>query len=190
MARKYYLGDSTLISLGTIRIDFGYFYYPFAMILLLGITNCANLTDGIDGLCSSVSTTIGAVFFLLSCFTHFDVAIVSLLLFSISISFLLFNSHPAKIFMGDTGSLFIGALAGSIAFAFNDPVSVIFIGGVYVIEGISVILQVLFFKVNGKRLLKMAPLHHHLEKCGMSENKICIFAILVTLLCSILSIIL
>ena len=99
--------------------------------------------------------------------------------------FLVFNLHPAKIFMGDTGSLFLGALGSACAVALGNPLLIVFIGGIYVIEGISVILQVFYYKLTKKRLFKMAPFHHHLEKCGWGENKICISAIIVTLLLSI-----
>ena len=95
--------------------------------------------------------------------------------------------NPAKIFMGDTGSLLLGALAVSRAFSSESPLSVIPIGVIYVIEGVSVIMQVLFFKLTKRRIFKMAPLHHHLEKSGMSENKICIIAIIITLLSSVLT---
>ena len=102
-----------------------------------------------------------------------------------SIGFLIFNLHPAKIFMGDTGSLFFGSILASTAISMKNPLIILFLGGVYVLEGVSVIIQVAYFKATGKRIFKMAPLHHHLEKCGWSENKICIVAMLVTFLLAI-----
>jgi phospho-N-acetylmuramoyl-pentapeptide-transferase len=101
--------------------------------------------------------------------------------------FLFYNRHPAKIFMGDTGSLFLGSLVIAMAFSYGNPVVVLLIGGVYAIEGLSVILQVVYYKLTKKRLFKMAPLHHHLEKCGLSENKICIVAICTTILLSFIA---
>ena len=102
-----------------------------------------------------------------------------------SVGFLIFNLHPAKIFMGDTGSLFFGALAAGAVFSLSNPLLIIAIGGVYVIEGISVILQVSYYKLSGKRLFKMAPIHHHFERLGLSENTICIIAILLTFILSV-----
>ena len=99
--------------------------------------------------------------------------------------FLVYNLNPAKIFMGDTGSLYLGGMVAASSFSVGNMLLAVVVGIVYVIEGISVILQVLCFKATGKRIFKMAPLHHHLEKCGWSENKICITALLVTLVAAI-----
>lgn len=181
MARKYYFNDATSVTLSFGKLDLGLFYYPFALILILGIINCANLTDGVDGLASSVATAIGVVFIVMCKNDSAHISIVATALVGGALGFLLFNCNPAKIFMGDTGSLFLGALAVCLAFSVNNPIIIIFIGAVYVIEGISVILQVVYFKLTGKRLFKMAPLHHHLEKCGISENKICVAMVILTL---------
>ena len=114
-------------------------------------------------------------------------SVISLMMIGISSAFLCFNIHPAKIFMGDTGSLLFGAMAVCSAFGLKNFFLIIPLCAVYVIEGVSVILQVLFFKATGKRLFKMSPLHHHLERSGMNENTICISAIAITLIiCSIL----
>lgn len=188
MARKFYFDDSTIIDFSFLSIDLGIFYYPFALVILLGTVNCANLTDGIDGLASSVSVIIGFVFLIIGAITSLlEIGIISSALIGGAMGFLIFNRHPAKIFMGDTGSLFLGALAVAQAFILRNPIIIILIGIVYVIEGVSVILQVFYFKLTKKRLFKMAPMHHHLEKCGFSENKICLSAVLVTLLFSLLS---
>ena len=114
-----------------------------------------------------------------------SVNFISASLIGATVAFLIFNIHPAKIFMGDTGSLFLGSLAASLAFELKNPMIALISGGVYVIEGVSVILQVLCFKAFKRRLFKMAPIHHHLEKCGWDENKICVLAIVLTLLFSI-----
>ena len=182
LLRAYMLGDSTVVTFSFGKIDFGFFYYPLSLLILLGIVNCANLTDGVDGLASSVAFSVGVVFLFLSARALSDFGIISAVMIGASIGFLIFNIYPAKIFMGDTGSLFLGSLAVSCAFSVNNPFVIIFIGGIYVIEGVSVILQVLYYKACGKRLFKMAPLHHHLEKSGLSELTICIIAIISTLL--------
>ncbi len=168
------------------RVDSFFLYFPAAIFIILGIVNCANLTDGIDGLASSVGYAVGISFFLMSASTNQISAILAAVLTASSIAFLFFNINPAKIFMGDTGSLFLGALALSCAFSADRPLSIIPIGIIYVIEGVSVILQVLVFKLTKKRLFKMAPIHHHLEKSGMSENKICLIAMIITLLSSLI----
>ena len=186
MARRYLFGDTTVISLASFEIDLRFFYYPFAIIILLGIVNCANLTDGIDGLASSVALTIGFVLFIaLSGKT--EISAISAAMAGGTLGFLFFNVNPAKIFMGDTGSLFLGALVATFAFSLGNPLIAILLGGVYVIEGVSVILQVISFKLTRKRIFKMAPLHHHLEKCGLSENQICILAVIITLTLSCLA---
>ena len=166
-------------------IDFGILYYPIAMLILLGTTNCANLTDGVDGLASCTSFGIGAVLLLISFATYPDVALTGAALMGGACGFLFFNLNPARVFMGDTGSLFLGAMLAAGSFALGNPAAAIVIGGIYVIEGVSVILQVLVYKTCGRRLFKMAPIHHHLEKCGWSENRICIAALLLTLVMAI-----
>ena len=182
--RATLLGDGTTIHLPIGEIDLGILYYPLSVIMLLGIVNCANLTDGVDGLASSVAFSSSGILLILSVSSAYDVAFTSLCTMGALLAFLIFNLHPAKIFMGDTGSLFLGAILVSSAFSLKNPILMIPIGVVYVIEGISVILQVLCYKMTGKRIFKMAPLHHHLEKCGVSENGICIIAIAATLIAS------
>lgn len=186
MARKFFLGDETILEFSFVKIELGLLYYPLAIIIILGTINCANLTDGIDGLASSVALTIGVMFSFLG---GRDAGIIPTCaaLSGGCIGFLFFNRHPAKIFMGDTGSLFLGSIACALAFASGNPTIILFLGAVYVIEGLSVILQVAYFKLTKKRLFKMAPLHHHLEKCGLSENQICLIAVSVTILTSILA---
>ena len=187
MSREHFLRDSTTISLGTLEINLGLFYYLFAIITLLGIINCANLTDGIDGLAASVATTIGIVFFIIGYNLTSEASVLSAALVGGALGFLFFNSHPAKIFMGDTGSLFLGALTVGIAFSLRNPILIIPIGIVYVIEGCSVILQVIVYKLTKKRLFKMAPIHHHLEKNGLNENRICVIGVITTLIFSAMS---
>lgn len=190
MARAHFFDDGKSIRFMFGDIYLGFLYYPFAIILLLGIVNCANLTDGIDGLASSTSIAVGIAFLIVGIISSLtDALVTSSALIGGATGFIIFNRHPAKIFMGDTGSLFLGALAVGVAFCSGNPASIILIGGVYVIEGVSVILQVLYYKITKKRLFKMAPLHHHLEKCGFSENKICALAVIATVVFSTLSIV-
>jgi phospho-N-acetylmuramoyl-pentapeptide-transferase len=189
MARKRFLNDTSIMEFAFGKIDLGILYYPASIIILLGIVNCANLTDGIDGLASSVAMTIGLIFLLIGNGNQ-ELSIVSSSLLGGSVGFLLFNAYPAKIFMGDTGSLFFGAIAASLAFSYGNPLIIILIGGVYVIEGVSVILQVASYKILGRRIFKMAPIHHHLEKCGVSESRICYIAIATSLILSSVAILL
>ena len=186
MARKFFLGDETSLEFTFGKIELGLLYYPLAILIILGTVNCANLTDGLDGLASSVALTIGVIFSFLG---GHDVSIIptSAALSGGCLGFLFYNRHPAKIFMGDTGSLFLGSIVCALAFASGNPTVILFLGAVYAIEGLSVILQVAYFKLTEKRLFKMAPLHHHLEKCGLSESKICLIAVFVTVLTSILA---
>ena len=183
--RLFVFGDDTAINLGFGVFDLGLLYYPVTVLLLVGITNFANLTDGIDGLASSVALSIGAGIFFLTAYRSPDCSIISSALIGGALGFLFFNIYPAKIFMGDTGSLFFGAITVSSLFSVGLPQLILVLGAVYIIEGLSVIIQVLFFKLTGKRIFKMAPLHHHLERCGWSETKICMAAILLTLTMSI-----
>lgn len=187
MAREHFLNDGTSVYILSREINLGVFYYLFAIVLLLGIVNCANLTDGVDGLCGCVAVAIGIIFFIIGHNGFTPAQILSSALVGGALGFLFFNSHPARIFMGDTGSLFIGAMTVGIAFLLKNPILIIPTGIVYVIEGTSVILQVIVYKLTKKRLFKMAPLHHHLERCGLSENQICLIALLTTLIFSAIS---
>ncbi len=172
-----------------VAIDLGWLYYIFAFLLLCGIVNSVNLTDGVDGLAGSVMLTVG-MFISISSLVAIkspDFILIGATLTGISIGFLLFNLHPAKIFMGDTGSLFLGATTVGFSFFINNPLLVIIYGFVFVVEAMSDILQVAYFKLTkGKRIFKMAPLHHHFEKCGYSEMKIVsIFTLVNALFCFI-----
>lgn len=179
------LGAETTLNFSFGKLELGAFYYPLLIFVMVGLINSANLTDGIDGLAASVSFSVGVSLFFISAALSPELSFISSALIGISIGFLFFNANPAKIFMGDTGSLFIGACIASSAALMQNPIVMLFIAGVYVIECISVILQVAVFKISGKRLFKMAPLHHHLEKSGLGEMKICFIAILLTFVLSI-----
>lgn len=185
LASKLLLGKGTEISFSFGKIDVGPIYYPLLVIFLVGMINSANLTDGIDGLASSVAFSVGISLFYISASLMPELSFLSASLVGATIGFLLFNLNPAKVFMGDTGSLFLGGIIASSSLILENPLIVFFIAGVYVIEGFSVALQVAVYKLTKKRVFKMAPLHHHLEKSGYSENKICIIAIFLTFLFSV-----
>ena len=178
--------------------ELGVAYYGFAILLIVGINNSVNLTDGIDGLCASVTATVAAFFavcgfrlphaLVSSESTNSTLAILAGMTFGACIGFLVYNWHPARVFMGDTGSLFLGGMVAGLAFLLDCPLIILVVGLFYVIEVLSVILQVGFFKLtHGKRLFKMAPIHHHFEKCGWSEPAIAALGIFVTAVMSIIS---
>lgn len=180
-----YIDTAFYIPFIGITIEFGFTYYFFAMILILGIVNCANLTDGLDGLASTVALIIGFFFAAVAMRTEsISLVLVSAAISGSALGFLVYNFYPARIFMGDTGSLFFGSLTVGCAFMINNPIIIIITGIVYVIEGISVVLQVGCYKLTRKRIFKMAPIHHHFEKCGWSEIRVVIAAAVVTLLFS------
>ena len=155
-------------------LELGWFYYPFALIFLTGIVNALNLTDGVDGLLSSlVGVFSGFLLFFGALMAEENSFVCGCILLGGVLGFLCFNAHPAKIFMGDTGSLFLGGMVAGYAILSPSPLSVLLACGVFVIEALSVMLQVLYFKLShGKRLLRMAPLHHHFEKGGWSEERV------------------
>ena len=149
-------------------------YIFFAMFVMVGCVNAVNLTDGVDGLSSSVTIPV-MLFFAAAAIAmgRFDVALLPASLVGGLIAYLFYNWHPAKVFMGDTGSLFLGGVVCALAFALDMPRILILVGFVYICETMSVILQVGYFKLtHGKRLFKMSPIHHHFEMCGWKEEKV------------------
>ena len=161
-------------------------YIFFAMFVMVGCVNAVNLTDGIDGLSSSVTLPV-MIFFAAAAFTmeRYDLALLPAVLAGGLIAYLFYNWHPAKVFMGDTGSLFLGGVVCALAFALDMPLILILVGFVYIVETLSVILQVGYFKLtHGKRLFKMSPIHHHFEMVGWKEEKIVlVFAGVSALMC-------
>ena len=161
-------------------------YIFFAMFVMVGCDNAVNLTDGVDGLSSSVTLPV-MIFFTGAAYTmgREDLALLPAALVGALIAYLFYNFHPAKVFMGDTGSLFLGGVVCSMAFALDMPLVLILVGFVYIVETLSDIIQIVYFKAtHGKRFFKMAPLHHHFEKCGWKEEKIVfVFAGVSTLMC-------
>lgn len=165
-------------------VDWGIWFVPFCMFVVVAMTNATNLTDGIDGLCGTVSFVATLFFLVLAGMLEYVGQGLLAAAFAGSLAgFLVWNLHPAKVFMGDTGSLFIGGLLCALAFGINQPFLLVPVVVVYIAENLSVLLQVGYFKLtHGKRLFKMAPLHHHFEMCGWSEAKIVTVFSLVTLL--------
>lgn len=191
----YVNGDSTAFTLSipflkNTAIDLGYFYIPFAVTVIVGASNAVNLTDGLDGL------AIGTTLIVMTCFTvityvvghsifanylqfHYipgvgELAVLSTALIGAGLAFLWYNAYPAKIFMGDVGSLSLGAVIGVLSVITKHELVLVMIGGLFVIEAISVILQVGSYKLRKKRIFLMAPIHHHFEKLGWSESTIVI----------------
>ncbi len=161
-------------------------YIFFAMFVMVGCVNAVNLTDGVDGLCGSVTVPVMIFFTAVAvCMGKWDLALLPAALVGGLIAYLCYNWHPAKVFMGDTGSLFLGGIVCGLAFALDMPVVLILVGLIYMVETLSVILQVGYFKLtHGKRLFKMSPIHHHFEMCGWKEEKICIvFTTITALMC-------
>lgn len=171
----YIFGDrSTVVNFPFLGShDLKAFYYPIMGILIIGIVNSANLTDGIDGLATSVTFIIGIFFMISTAYLGlFGMNILATALAASCIGFLIYNVHPAKVFMGDTGSMFLGGVTMALGFGLDMEFILFFAGFIYCLESLSVILQVISFKTTGKRIFKMSPIHHHFEMCGMSENKI------------------
>jgi len=170
-------------------IDFGVWYIPFGIFVLLAMVNSVNLTDGLDGLATGV-TAISLVFFSLAAVTyhHMTSAPLAITMAGACLGFLIFNRHPAKIFMGDTGSLALGGGLATLAMMMDLELFLPIVGFVYVAEALSVIMQVVSFKTTGKRIFRMAPLHHHFEISGLKETQVVALFWFVTLLFSVVGI--
>lgn len=165
------------------EFSIGWFYYPLMLFIIIGAVNAVNLTDGVDGLAASVTMVAAMGFMLIAAiqsFTQMDLMAAALA--GGCLGFLVWNFHPAKVFMGDTGSMFLGGMVVALAFGLRKPVLLLFIGIVYVVETMSDIIQIGSVKLTGKRVFKMAPIHHHFEMCGWSEVKIVVVFSAVTAL--------
>jgi phospho-N-acetylmuramoyl-pentapeptide-transferase len=165
-------GTSIVIPYWGTEIDLGFFYIPFLVVVVLAASNAVNLTDGLDGLASGVTffvvIALGLICFMTS---HYNLAIFCGAVAGACLGFLFYNRYPARIFMGDTGSMALGGTVAAIAAFTRSEIALLIIGGVYVLETLSVIIQVLVFKSTRKRVFLMAPLHHHYELKGWSEKK-------------------
>ena len=180
-------GSTIVIPFLHLEWNMGLLYIPFLFIVVLGTDNGVNFTDGVDGLCSSVTVVVALFFTMLSIRENGGLTPVTGAVAGALCGFLLFNCHPAKVFMGDTGSLALGAFVASTALMLRNPLIIVIVGFIYLIEVISVILQVAYFKkTKGKRLFRMAPIHHHFELGGWSETKVVtVFTIVTLMLCLI-----
>ena len=155
------------------QLDLGLVYFPLCVVGIVYITNSVNLTDGLDGLCGSVTCVSALGFMMVSAAMGFGgINLLSTALAAACLGFLVWNFYPAKVFMGDTGSMFLGGMVTGLAFGVGMPLILAFLGIIYICESMSVVLQVISFKTTGKRIFKMSPIHHHFEMCGLSEVKI------------------
>lgn len=162
------------------QIDVGFLYYPIAVFIIVGASNAVNLTDGIDGLCSSVTFVCACGFIVMAAILkNTAMGFMAAALAGGCAGYFIWNCHPARVFMGDTGSLFLGGMVCALAFGLNIPLILVFAGIIYVIETLSDIIQIGSYKIRKKRVFKMAPIHHHFEMSGWSEWKIVIVFCLV-----------
>lgn len=169
-------------------LELGYIIYiPFVVLVMLAAVNSVNLTDGLDGLAGSITLFVSVFYLIVSSIEGLSATSV----FAASVAggilgFLLYNKYPAKVFMGDTGSLFLGGAVSAMAIFTKNPLGLLIVGFVYVAEALSVIIQVAYFKKTGKRIFKMSPIHHHFEMCGWSERKVvAVFSLATVVLCII-----
>ncbi|MDR0880002.1 MAG: phospho-N-acetylmuramoyl-pentapeptide-transferase [Clostridioides sp.] len=165
-------------------INLGIFYIPIMMFIIIGTVNAVNLTDGLDGLASGI-TLVVAAFFMMYAMTlvgNKEVAVLAAATVGACLGFLGFNAYPAKVFMGDTGSMALGGAVVAFAVLTNSVLLIPIVGGIYLVEAVSVIIQVGYFKATKKRFFKMAPIHHHFEQCGWPETRVVFVFWIVTVL--------
>ncbi len=200
LAVLYNWGDtSTEINLHFVSFDIGFLYYPLMIVFMIYVSNAVNLTDGVDGLCGSITFITMLAFSLICTFmTLYDTSIYAMAISGGCLGFLVWNLHPAKCFMGDTGSMFLGGSFVAIGLVTHNHLLIVLIGLVYILEALSVVIQVTYFKITarqhfkktgekgkGKRIFKMSPIHHHFELSGFSEYKVVITFSLAALLVSL-----
>ncbi|RDY25730.1 phospho-N-acetylmuramoyl-pentapeptide-transferase, partial [Romboutsia weinsteinii] len=171
-------------------INLGPLYIPIMTFIIIGIVNAVNLTDGLDGLASGVTLIVAAFFMIYAGnIGNTDVAVLAAATVGACLGFLGFNSYPAKIFMGDTGSMALGGAVVAFAVLTNSILIIPLVGGIYFAEAISVIMQVSYYKLTKKRIFKMAPIHHHFEQCGWPETRVVFVFWIVTVVLAWISII-
>lgn len=168
-------------------LDFGFLAVPLMFFVVIGTVNGVNFTDGLDGLASSVTILVATFFTVVAIGTKSGIEPITCAVVGALLGFLLFNVYPASVFMGDTGSLALGGFVASTAYMLQMPFFIAIVGLIYLVEVLSVIIQVTYFKkTGGKRIFKMAPIHHHFELCGWSETKVvAVFSIITAILCLI-----
>ena len=166
-------------------LDLGILSIPAVFVVVVGTVNGTNFTDGLDGLASSVTVMVATFFSVVAIGTDSGIEPITCAVVGALLGFLLFNVHPASVFMGDTGSLALGGFVAGAAYMLQMPIFIIIVGAIYLIEVLSVMMQVSYFKLTkGKRIFKMAPIHHHFELCGWSETRVvAVFSIVTALLC-------
>lgn len=176
-------GTDIIIPFSGAVLNLGYLYIPFIILVLIATANAVNLTDGLDGLASGVTFFVALGYILVCLMTsHYQLSVFCGALAGACIGFLIFNHYPARVFMGDTGSMALGGAVAAVAAISRSEIALLIIGGVYVIEALSVIIQVLSYQTTGKRIFLMSPLHHHFELKGWSENKVVTVFSIVSLL--------
>ncbi len=168
-----------------VYLDFGWWNIPILFFIVIATVNGTNFTDGLDGLASSVTVLVATFFTVVAIGTHSGIEPITCAVVGALLGFLLFNVYPASVFMGDTGSLALGGFVAATAYMMQMPIFIVIVGFIYAVEVLSVILQVSYFKLTGgKRIFKMAPIHHHFELCGWSETRVvAAFSIVTALLC-------
>ena len=168
-----------------VLLDFGIWNIPILFFIVIGTVNGTNFTDGLDGLASSVTVLVATFFSVVAIGTGSGIEPITCAVAGALLGFLLFNVYPASVFMGDTGSLALGGFVAAAAYMMQMPLFIVIVGFIYMIEVLSVILQVTYFKLtDGRRIFKMAPIHHHFELCGWSETRVvAVFSIVTALLC-------
>ena len=188
----FYLRRYTDVSLAmkvpfvdSVYLDFGWWNIPILFFIVIGTVNGTNFTDGLDGLASSVTVLVATFFTVVAIGTGSGIEPITCAVVGALLGFLLFNVHPASVFMGDTGSLALGGFVAASAYMMQMPIFIAIVGFIYLLEVVSVMLQVSYFKMTGgKRIFKMAPIHHHFELCGWSETRVvAVFSIVTALLC-------
>lgn len=179
--------DTTIwIPIADVNVDIGIGYYFLVLFMLVGTSNAVNLTDGLDGLASGTVAIASGAYALVCYMTgHYDLAIFSVAMMMACLAFLRFNAHPAKVFMGDTGSLALGGAVAAVGILTHTEILLAVIGFVFVCEALSVIIQVISFKTTGKRVFRMSPIHHHFELGGWKETKVVFVFWMVGLVASI-----
>ena len=181
------LSSSVLVPFAGTVLDIGVLYYIILAVAVVFTVNSVNLTDGIDGLCSSV-TAVASIFLgvvAIKCANE-GAAFMAAIMLGGALGFLVYNFHPAKVFMGDTGSLFMGGMICAISLMLDIPVIIFFVGIIYFVESISVVIQVISYKTTKKRVFKMTPIHHHFEMCGWNEVKIVLVFSIITAIFSLI----
>ncbi len=185
--RNPQVGTEVIIPFSGMIVKLGWVFIPFVFFVVLGTDNGVNFTDGLDGLCASVTCAVAAFFAVAAIKLDIRIAPIAGAVAGAMLGYLIWNVYPAKVFMGDTGSLALGGFVSSFALMTRLPVFILLVGVIYLVEVLSVILQVSYFKItHGKRIFKMAPIHHHFELCGWKETRVvAVFTIVTIIMCLI-----